>query len=236
MEAVRVARDLANTCPDSFGPILATSLLNLGVVRSQMGNRSGALAALAEAEGVARSLVQSHPSRHEHTLAIVLVNRANVLASNGDVAGSVEAGEEAALLLRAVNAAANGIFVVEEVANLAQLVEIYINAGNWTSAAEAARSYFGRKEEYPEHTPEYREVINSLEPDTEIARHLAKACLEMHGPVDGLRRLEAILRKFPQALQQVGPLDVIFEQARHAKTVAKRRLQPIAENLRSAER
>jgi tetratricopeptide (TPR) repeat protein len=211
MEAVRIARGLAKTCPDSHEHILATALINLGVVRREMGNRPGALAAFTEAEKVARRLVQSHSGRHEQTLAIALTNSANVLSESGDVEGSVKLAEEAALLFRALNATADGVYVAEEVTNIGQLSEIYAKAGDWTRAADAAADYFRRREKHLE------AVGDNSALDTEVAQYLAIACLEMHGVVEGFRYFETALREFSRAVQQIGPLDAIFEHARYTK-------------------
>ena len=121
------------------------------------------------------------------------------------------AGEEAALLLRALNVAANGVYVVEEIANIGQLAAIYTNTRNWTCAADTSADYFRHKEKYPEL------VADNPETDKEIARYLARACLEMHGVVEGFRRFETALREFPRAARHIGPLGAIFEHARQAK-------------------
>jgi tetratricopeptide (TPR) repeat protein len=219
MEAVRIAKKLAETCPNSFEPKLATTLLNLGVARLQMKNPHGALAALAEAENIVRMLVQSHPGRHEHTLAIVLLNRAIILFSSRNLEGSVEAGEEAAIHLRAVNVATNGIHAEEEAMNLLTLLDIYAEARNWTHVADAAASYFRRREEY-------QEAACNTAADTEIARHLATAYLEMHDAIKGFRWFQTTLCEFPRLLQQIGPSDTIFEHARHTVNVGETTARP----------
>jgi hypothetical protein len=133
------------------------------------------------------------------------------------------------LLFHALNVAGNGIYVVEELTNIAQLVQIYSEAGNWTDASDAAVNYFKHKEKYPDAV-----VVDDPGEDTEIAQYLARACLEMHGVVEGFRCFETVLREFPQGFQRIGPSNAVFEHACQTKNGAKRQPGAVAGSTRSA--
>lgn len=93
-EAVDLCRDLFETSPDVFRPVLAASLFSLSFRLSEAGRVEDALDAYTEAAGHYRALVETNPGVYEPDLARCLYSLADCFVQMGKTEAALPVVEE----------------------------------------------------------------------------------------------------------------------------------------------
>jgi hypothetical protein len=111
VRAADLARGGAESDPEELEGEHAFRLVTIANLRTNMGNPRGALAAIEQAETIARRLMDRDPGRYEDRLAIVLPNKAIILTIMKKFPEAVQCAAEGLEHCNAVNyATQDGFF------------------------------------------------------------------------------------------------------------------------------
>jgi tetratricopeptide (TPR) repeat protein len=131
------AEELTADHPTAFAPNLATALSNQAAIRSEMGDRTGAMAAIDEAVTLTQQLTADNPAAFTPDLAMTLANRANVRSQSRDPAGAMAAIHEAVTLYDQLTAENPNAFTPDFVTALTGQAIMLSQSGDPSSALAA---------------------------------------------------------------------------------------------------